>query len=312
MTVVVVNTKSGGGRALKRWQNVQNLLENHIGSFHKIFVQDSLNVCSQLREFIEKGHRRFIAAGGDGTINHLLQDLISVTDKRSRSDIRIGAIGLGSSNDFHKPSAPERNIDGIPVKIDFNSAIPHDIGSIIFEDEDKITYKHYWLLNTSIGLTARANDFFNHPDIILGQLKHRAVNLAILYAALHTIFRNQTLEIKIKGSNNQTKFYTISNLSIVKTPHFSGNFCYDSPYSPNDGIFHVHLMHQMSLPKILFTLWSLSHKRFQNLSGTESWQSNSLSISSMLPFAIEIDGEVFNSRDVIFQIWDERINICNQ
>ena len=86
---------------------------------------------------ILKGERKFIAAGGDGTINYLLNEILSNPSKTIIDEIQIGAIGLGSSNDFHKPMYSSRLINGIPCKVDFTNTEERDIGCITYVHDGK-------------------------------------------------------------------------------------------------------------------------------------------------------------------------------
>ena len=42
----------------------------------------------------------------------------------------LGAIGLGSSNDFHKPF--KQNNKNVPIRLNFTEAIPHDLGEVVY------------------------------------------------------------------------------------------------------------------------------------------------------------------------------------
>src|SRR5262249_27239042 len=54
---------------------------------------------------VRHGRRHFVAAGGDGTVNLALNGLLAVRRRLGlpRDALRLGALGIGSSNDFLKP-----------------------------------------------------------------------------------------------------------------------------------------------------------------------------------------------------------------
>ena len=52
---------------------------------------------------LASGVRTFVAAGGDGTVGALADAVVESRGSIALPDITLGAIGLGSSNDFHKP-----------------------------------------------------------------------------------------------------------------------------------------------------------------------------------------------------------------
>jgi diacylglycerol kinase family enzyme len=60
---------------------------------------------------LERGETDFVAAGGDGTVNAVVSALVENASPDALRRIRLGAVGLGSSNDFHKPLSEDRSID---------------------------------------------------------------------------------------------------------------------------------------------------------------------------------------------------------
>jgi diacylglycerol kinase family enzyme len=141
-------------------------------------------------------------------------------------------------------------------------------------------------------------------------LKKSSTDGAILYAALHTIasYRNRLMTIMI---DEQGPFQTrITNLGIVKNPHFSGTFSYDSKYEPDSGYFHIHLSENMSLGRTLATLWRLSQEKFSGFPLTHSWRANRIVVCSEYPFAVEFDGEVVKTRFASFSLKHKLIQVC--
>lgn len=59
-----------------------------------------------------------IAVGGDGTVNLLAQALLESVEWR---EISLGALGTGSSNDFHKPR--RKRFHGLPARLDLRMRV---------------------------------------------------------------------------------------------------------------------------------------------------------------------------------------------
>ncbi|HUO84178.1 MAG TPA: acylglycerol kinase family protein, partial [Thermoanaerobaculia bacterium] len=58
-----------------------------------VTLEPNLDIGRDIRERIAGGERLFIAAGGDGTINHVAQPLVG-------TDARLGVIPVGTFNHF--------------------------------------------------------------------------------------------------------------------------------------------------------------------------------------------------------------------
>jgi len=310
--VIILNPLAGGGKALNNWKKIEPHILNKSPETELFIMNGKMATGKFIGKKIRQGERKFIAAGGDGTVNLVLQILLTQKTEGQTTGLKLGAIGLGSSNDFHKPFKKERFLAGVPAKIDFSATAAQDAGRFLFKDEHGGQSERYWLNNASVGITAEANRFFNYPDALLSGLKKRSPNLAILYAALRTIFtyRNKTMQVRFGSSADRQ--IAVTNLGVVINPHFSGSFCYDSPYERNSGLFYLHLCYNMTLRQTLKTLWHLSQAEFSGLPNTVSFRLNRLSVQADQPFAVEFDGEIIVTCYAEFTIREKIIQVCQK
>jgi len=121
--------------------------------------------------------------------------------------------GLGSSNDFLKPSSS--HIDEIAVKINFRESVLSDVGVVEYLNRIGLPETRAFILNGGVGVVAEANYFFNHGDPCLRYLKKHFVQFAILYAAIQTIlrFENKIVRIII---DRKSFCQAVANISITK------------------------------------------------------------------------------------------------
>ncbi|MGB5850433.1 MAG: diacylglycerol kinase family protein [Ignavibacteriaceae bacterium] len=305
---LLLNTRANAGNALKKWDRIKNslpIVEFEAG--HKVDKNSYEN--SDISNAILKGERKFIAAGGDGTINYLLNEILSNPSKTIIDDIQIGAIGLGSSNDFHKPMNSSHLINGIPCKIDFTATKERDIGCVTYVDNGKRINK-YFLINSSIGVTAEANYFFNHPNFILKFFKRMNTGAAIIYSAIRTIMRYKNIELEMIDSKNKSKIFKVSNLAITKSPYISGNLKLN--YTPNyrNGLLNIHLLSNTTKIKLIKLLHQLQNNRTDAANVFNSSQSSSILIKAEKPFKVEFDGEIITTHCARFSLLKKRIGVC--
>ncbi|MBI6545812.1 MAG: hypothetical protein HY692_03400 [Cyanobacteria bacterium NC_groundwater_1444_Ag_S-0.65um_54_12] len=253
------------------------------------------------------GVRVFIAAGGDGTVNSLATTLVTLRGVTPLAEITIGAVGIGSSNDFHKPVAARSN--GLPIRINLARSSWRDIGRACYTDENGQLQERYFLVSASLGVTAAANGFFNHPDNWLSWLKRWWVQGAIVYAAIVTIARHQNLPAVLQIAS-ETRPLELSNLSVMKTPYLSGSFRYDTPVEPDNGLLAVNLCSGMTRCGILQLLWHLACGRFTGLPGTWHWLAPKVTVELERSVDLELDGEVFLARSASFDILTEQLRVC--
>jgi diacylglycerol kinase (ATP) len=307
--IILLNKSSNNGSGLQKWQEVRPELERkYLGHDYRL-IYDAEDLVKYLRQELDRGERTVVAAGGDGTVNFLLNKLMKLDDKQRRRVI-IGAIGLGSSNDFHKPASEEHRLNGkVFFKLDSRNAVAHNIGQVDYVDEKGTRQRKFFMINCSLGVIAQANYFFNSGNRLLNWLKPRFVQGAIYYAAMKTIVsaRNIPAKIAIADSIHSTD---VTTLSIVINPHVSGNFSYDLDVNPQSHFFGVALCERMGIAERLKTLFFLAQSKFQGLPKTRSWKVKSLEIQPASLSALELDGEVCLARDIEIQLLQGYLRVC--
>jgi len=307
--LVLLNPQAGGGYARTRWNRIAPAVRRQYGAFELCILPHADWVRDVVTDALQRGERLFVAAGGDGTVQRVLQALLTVDDGPP-DDVCLGAVGLGSSNDFHKPRSEATVIDGVPCALDRAQAVQRDVGVLTIEAAPGETVTQYWLLNSSLGVTAEANAFFNAPDALLARLKAWSTPMAITYAALHTIFLYRNQPVRLCRKQVPDRSVCLTNLAVLKSPYCSGALCYEVPFEPSSGRLQVHLSTAMTLPRRLAMLFWLALHRTMGLKQTVSWTTDELHVEADAPFAVEFDGEVVRTRRAQFTIHPRRMRVC--
>lgn len=314
--IIFLNLNANNGRASKKWihltHHTNHIQEKDIIYDSLIFSEDIIiEVKNIMQQHIKKGHRHFVAAGGDGTVNLLINSyaLLSPTEKES---VIIGAIGLGSSNDFHKPSSKYiKSFHGkIPYRLNFNKTVVQDLCVARFNNK-----KTFFIINAALGLTASGNNYFNRNGNMIRWLKSIHIELAILYASLIAFlsYKNYLAEISImtRDGHKIEKEISLSNFAIIKNRFFAGSLHYPNGPKTNDGFFYIYAffgLTTINIVKNFILLYRGTIKRENN--GFIQEISNSISCKSDHEFPFESDGEVFYTSHVTFQIENKGITIC--
>lgn len=305
--IVVLNKNSCAGTALKKWESVYKLLRLN-SSTETFIVGKNGPVDKFIIDSVRSGKTDFVIAGGDGSINYFINRCINLLKPEILRQIKLGAVGIGSSNDFHKPFSQQNVLNSIPYKLNFKEAISRDIGCIQYECDGKIL-KKYFLINASLGITAEGNRFFNNPDFILQYLKKINTQAAIIYTVFKNIFTYKNFQIKMEV-NNESFTSNISNLGILKSPYFTGKLRFQSDPLLNNGLFDVHLYDSLSKIKLLNLFYKLSKGNSDNGLNKKFWQTNRIKISSEKEFAVEFDGEVITTKYAEFYVIPELVKVC--
>jgi diacylglycerol kinase family enzyme len=307
---ILVNPKACGGLALRKWRHMQNYLHDQGCHFDFAMLTGTVRDEEYLTKMLMKGETDFVAAGGDGTINWLLNSLMSCVSTDQCKHIRLGAIGIGASNDFHKPFSPKKMFSDIPYAISFDNAQSFDVGCLEFAAGDTMLTR-FFLINASIGITAEANDSFNHPNRLLRWLKRIHPTFAITYTALSSIAVFQNFRINLKCHEKGSHTISVSNLGVLKRPYFSGSLHYLTAERCRDGELSIALAERLSRFELLLLLVRLANGNNKQHRVLHTWQSSALTVSADKKFAVEYDGEIVHTRMVHFKNSIKQVKVCS-
>jgi diacylglycerol kinase (ATP) len=307
--LILLNKHANGKGCLRKWQEVKRKLENKYIREEYALAYSFEGFQQRLHQCFEEGERKFTAAGGDGTVHFLVNQIMEMRSL-DREQIVLGAIGLGSSNDFHKSYSINNGVNHkVQLKLDYRNAIHHNIGQIDFEDENLRWQRKFFIINCSVGIIAQANYLFNSKRNLVSWLKPRWVMGAIWYSALETLFsaKNIPAEIFVDKKKVETE---VTSLSIFINPHVSGSFCYDFAVSPQSDFLGVALCERMGILERLKTLFSLAQGRFSGLPKTRTWRASTIEFNPQEPVALEMDGEVCLARKVKIKLLRQALRVC--
>src|SRR3990172_6041274 len=119
MMIIVVNPAASGGKGLRKWREIEPAVHERVGAAQVLVAASRSSAEAAVRTALLAGETDFVAAGGDGTVNLLVQAIMELGAQSLLGSVRLGAIGLGSSNDFHKPFRQDRLVRNVPVRLDF-------------------------------------------------------------------------------------------------------------------------------------------------------------------------------------------------
>ena len=302
--LVLLNPGCNYATGRSRWNRVETELRARIGEFDVEELRSEGEVKEQVRGALARGVRDFAAAGGDGTVNLVANALLELGER----GVVLGAVGLGSSNDFHKPFRKEDAVAGMPARVEFARARPVDVIRIEYGPEPVTS--RFCLLNASIGVTAEANAFFNTRTTLIKALQCVSPDLAVTAAALRSLFTFKDIPARLVIDDEPALDLPITNLGIIKRPNFAGSLKYDTEIAPDDGRLGINATYGLSLLGRVAALTALSSGRFQGRPNTLCRHGTDVRVTSEREFAVELDGEIVRAHAARFSVVPKAIEVC--
>jgi diacylglycerol kinase family enzyme len=308
--LVILNRGSGAGKAGMRWDRTGEAIINKAGlGGEEIFIVESESqVEISMKEALKDGETLIVAAGGDGTFNRMVSHLMKI-DEDMRKDVVLGAIGLGSSNDLHKPMDGNQIMNGIPYRLDHIRSRKANIIRIQITDPKGNKRVVYSVVNSSFGIISRGNLIFNCSRGLAGLLKRIWTPLGIYSAAIIAVitFKPFQSQIIIDGKE---RIESVTNLSVLLTPFFTGNLVYDTPIDPYEDYFLVNLVEGMGILGRIGIFLRIIRGKFKHQTKCHSWKAKEMSFLPEKAVNVEFDGEVDTVSRAEFQLIRGGIRIC--
>lgn len=223
-----------------------------------------------------------LAAGGDGTLNQVLNGVMKHATNQTVP--AIGIIPLGTGNDFAKMCGIKSDGNQIVDLLIRNQPKPTDIGKIDCCEEHGEPLTHYFINVCSLGMGPEVVKRLLKSDRSLGPL------LTYLKAITQTFFGHKPQQIHARGTgwewSGKMRVFAIANgISF-------GNEMYIAPDAlPDDGVFSSFIAGDLPLLKFLLYLQKIKAK--QKIMDTHIHYNSTTSVEVTSPehCAIEAEGE---------------------
>jgi len=253
---LIVNPNAGNKNFKKSWNKIKYLLKLKNIQYSFAFTQYTKHETILIKEVIKKGYRNIISVGGDGTLHHVVNGIMTQRYIKT-SEIKLGIIPLGTGNDWIKtyniPNSIEKSIDIIKK----NSTIFQDIGCITLQNGKK----EYFNNLGGIGYDGYVVKNLNYLKKI--------GSLAFLLSGLYSLFsyKKTKYSISIKNKTIQEKCLMII-FGICK--YSGGGLRITENPNPTDGLLDITIVKDISFFDVLINLPKLyngtivHHKKVDN------------------------------------------------
>lgn len=99
---VIVNPAARKGGALARWPAIQAELGKRLGPVEPLFTRAPGHATELARTALVQGVRRFVAVGGDGTVNETLNGLLDPSGRLVEPDAVLCPVPAGTANELSR------------------------------------------------------------------------------------------------------------------------------------------------------------------------------------------------------------------
>jgi diacylglycerol kinase (ATP) len=233
-----------------------------------------------------------VAAGGDGTINEVVNGLLQASNENQPST--LGIIPFGSANDLADTLELPQNVTAACQRLAEKNTRLLDVG---------IVNGHYFVNNSAIGLESAVTMEQDQMRRVQGTLRY-------VLAAIKTIAKAQAWQARITWDNGIFEGPIV--LISVGNSNRTGGAFYMTPYAkPDDGLLDFIYAMDMSrrqMFKLLPQTFSGKHVQHPMIGYLKT---KTLSIKIDPATAIQADGEIINeaATKIEYQILPKKLRV---
>jgi diacylglycerol kinase (ATP) len=278
--VVILNPAARGEKAPSLWEKVRSLSE-------KSFVRTT-SEAGEAREFakqaVQQGCKTVVAAGGDGTVNEVVNGLAG-------SDVALGLLPIGTMNVFAAElGLPSNNLRKCWEIIEAGHTRNVDL---------PMANKHAFVQLAGVGFDAQ---IVQETD---REFRKTFGPLTYLVTATQIASRKPpSLVVEANGKQKKGSFALIGNGRF-----YGGPFVIFKDAKVDDGLLDVLIFKNLGYLDIVRYLSGIVFGTHVDMPDVEYFQTKKAVVRSAEPVPVEVDGEVIGHLPVTFRMSPKKLKV---
>ncbi len=247
-------------------------------------------------EAVEEGDEVGVAAGGDGTLNEVLNGIAAAPG--GLDQVRLGVLPLGTVNVFARELNISLNLRRAWEVLRRGKETRIDLASAEFQVRDR-TEKRYFAQLAGAGLDARA------IELVSWQLKKKTGPLAYVVAGLRAMLETKPRTVIRVGE----KIYEGELVMVGNGKFYGGSFAAMPAADLRDGLLHVCVFPRVDFPSLLRCVPQLLFRQRLSEKVVQRFQATSFQMKGRGTVAFELDGEWVGHLPATFSVEPQRLRV---
>ena len=262
----IVNPYSGVTHKKHIDKYLKKMLRPEKFDYKIVFTKYKHHAIELSRQGVDEGYKVFVAVGGDGTVNEVLQATV-------HSQIILGIIPCGSGNGLARHC-------GIPLQMSFAVAALKK-STLTLVDVGKAN-NIYFSSNAGIGFDATVCN-------AIQQSTSRGLKMYIYQTLRHLLlYRSKTYSIQIENEIVEQKIFM---LSVANGKELGYGFQLAPNASLQDGLLDIVILRSFNMISIWKILWDAWHETWQSDTNKTHTRATQLIIKSTHLNYFQADGD---------------------
>lgn len=243
------------------------------------------------RKAIRTGHDYIVAAGGDGTLNEVVN---GIARSRRAEKVRTGILPLGTGNDFARSL-------GLPKDVDDNIDILQAGKTTSIDLVRAMGRRIRYMVNVSAGGFSGIVDEKLTPEI-----KHTWGPLAYVRSAAAALPELQAYRTTVVFDDDETSSVDLYNVVVANGRFVAGGLPIAPQADPGDGLLDVILIPKMPATEVALVVAKIILGK--HLDMVTARRARKVAVKSRPGMWFNVDGELVGNEPIVFQVVPRALN----
>jgi diacylglycerol kinase (ATP) len=279
VTAVIVNPRAGSGAARRRWPRAARMLEERLGPVNVRFTEGPGHATALARELADAGCGLLIVAGGDGTLNEVVNGILM-----GSSDARVGVLPLASGGDF----ARTLGVAGLAPAVNALAAGDSrriDVFRARFRGPGGAPAERCFVNAASFGLGALA------ALGVRGWCRAVPGSARYLAAAIPPLASGRSFQVTLCLDDSFSGTFDITTAAVANGQYQGGGIRIAPEAEIDDGLADITVVERISLAEVVANLPILYSGALYSHPKVRHWRAARMRAEAETEVPLELDGE---------------------
>ena len=301
---ILLNINANEKKCEKRWQPIAAKLQSLGIQFELHRLTKPGDGIATAKSLCEKGIRHLVAAGGDGTLNEVVNGIF--TSGVNTREVYMAVLPLGRGNDWVRTHHYPKSIAEVIEMWCKGRFMQHDIGLVTTKAADGQTSNRYFINIAGFGFDA---------DVIYDVTYHRpriGGSSVYVLSLLKSLLSHKPTPVKVTADDGFT-FDGEVFMVIAAICQYNGGGIREAKYAvPDDGKIDLIVIPKMRTLQVLKHLKDMrTGDHIDKIKAIRMTQTTRADIHAERLFRAEVEGELLNTGDYKIEVIHNALNVIS-
>jgi YegS/Rv2252/BmrU family lipid kinase len=299
---VIVNPISGGGKGLEDFPKISHLLREHGVEHDPAFTEHRYHATELAVEAVNKGYRKIIVVGGDGTLNETVNGLF-IQKLCEPKEVLLAVIAVGTGNDWIRMFGIPRRYSEAIRAIKEGYTFLQDVAAVEYEES------HYRQVRYMANVAGLGFDAAVIRRLQRNKLKRRLGAWAYIWTMIRTFFGYKSTGVKIWVDDKLIYNDLLFSMAIGVGKYNGGGVQQLPEAVADDGLLDITMIKPLHWWNILFRIRKMYNGTIYSIGHVLYAQGEKIRIESTPETPLEIDGELLGGTPVEFNVRHREVRV---